>query len=285
MKIAIIGLGALGTHSARLLVKSGIKDLILIDDDKVEKSNLNRTLFTEKDINKPKVIQTKKILKKINPNIKIETKQIYLNNKNINFLEANLILDCTDNLKTRFLINEYCIKKKIPWIYAAVNNTSGSVFSIKNKPCFRCIFKKTQDEPCTSIPKELVEIISSLQVNEVFNPSKELISFDIRNKKLIKTKVKENPKCPACNKKFEYLIKKPILITKACSTKGAFEVKSNKKLDFKDIEKRFKVLVDTPVLIIIKVKNKEVTVTKNKILVKNCNKEQATKIGKIVYEI
>ncbi|HLC73472.1 MAG TPA: HesA/MoeB/ThiF family protein, partial [Candidatus Nanoarchaeia archaeon] len=140
--VAIVGLGAIGSNTANLLARAGI-NLILIDRDIVELENLQRqTLYDEKDIGKPKSIQAKKKLKLINSEIKIEAFVEDLNYKNIDeLINSDLILDCSDNMETRFLINDYSIKNDIPWIYAAVLGVNAMSMNIvpQKTPCFRCI--------------------------------------------------------------------------------------------------------------------------------------------------
>ena len=118
-KVVIVGIGALGTVAAELLARAGIGSLRLIDRDVVEESNLQRQiLFTEKDVGKSKSVMAAEKLKEINSLIKIESYPLHLDPKNVSLLQdADLVLDCTDNLETRFLINDHCRKEKIPWIY------------------------------------------------------------------------------------------------------------------------------------------------------------------------
>ena len=98
-KVAIVGIGALGTVAATLLSRSGVP-LLLIYRDIVEEHNLQRqTLFVRKDIGKPKVIAAKEKLDEINSS-NIQTEAIHLNYNNIKNLNVDLIIDCTDNLKT-----------------------------------------------------------------------------------------------------------------------------------------------------------------------------------------
>ena len=105
-KVAIIGLGALGTVASELLIRSGIKKITLVDRDIIESSNLQRqTLFETSDVNKPKAIQAEKRLKAINPETIIQSHFIHLDHENINEIKADIMLDCTDNIETRFLLN------------------------------------------------------------------------------------------------------------------------------------------------------------------------------------
>jgi len=113
--ICIVGCGGLGSSAAQYLSMTGVGNIMLIDHDLINLSNLNRqTLFFEKDIDKYKVDTLQKNLKEINPEAKIEISKIKINKKNIdNYLSAyRIILDCTDNFQSRYLINEYCFKKK-----------------------------------------------------------------------------------------------------------------------------------------------------------------------------
>ena len=170
--VIIIGLGALGTTAAELLTRLGIGNLILIDRDFIELTNLHRQhLFDESSIGKQKSIQAMQELKKINGDINIKAYFDNLDYTNINELvKGDLILDCTDNLETRFLINEFSIQNKIPWIYAACIGSIGYIFNIiPGKVCFNCIFKETLNlETCETfgILNTISNLIASIQVNE-----------------------------------------------------------------------------------------------------------------------
>ena len=173
--VAIIGLGALGSNSAELLARAGIGRLILVDRDVVELSNLQRQrLFDEKDIGKPKALAARERLTKINSGINIDFFIDDLNFENINQVLKNkidLILDCTDNLETRFLINDFCIKNKFPFIYSSAVGSKGYVFDIVpgKTPCLRCFLKEaTHLDTCETIGvlNAITNLISSIQANE-----------------------------------------------------------------------------------------------------------------------
>ena len=144
--VTIIGVGAIGTVAAEQLTRSGIGKLVLIDHDIVELSNLQRqSLYYETDINKPKAEVAREKLKKINSEVEIEAHPINLSAENINKLTAGIILDCTDNLETRFLINEHCKRNNIPWIHSAAAGSIGVVLPITNSYCFNCIFSNAKN--------------------------------------------------------------------------------------------------------------------------------------------
>ena len=113
--ICIIGCGGLGTSAAQYLSMSGIGKLVLIDDDSIVLSNLNRqTLFTEKDIGASKCKVLSEKIKKINKSVIVDYHQKKINETNIDLYLGNcgIILDCTDNFKSRLIINKFCHNKK-----------------------------------------------------------------------------------------------------------------------------------------------------------------------------
>ena len=114
-KILIVGVGGLGCPAAENLVRAGIGTIGLIDNDVVNLSNIHRqSLFTSKDIKRSKVSIAAKKLKEINPFTKIKTYKSRLDENNIKNIIKNyeIIIDGSDNFKTKFLINDYCMKLK-----------------------------------------------------------------------------------------------------------------------------------------------------------------------------
>jgi adenylyltransferase/sulfurtransferase len=239
-KVAVVGAGALGSIACELLVRAGIGRLVIIDRDILEEHNLQRqALFTEEDIGKSKAAAAESHLKKINSKVKIETYITDLDHQNIDLLRADLVLDCTDNLFTRFLINEYCRSKKIPWVYTAVIGCSGMLMNIipKRKYCFRCIFEEASGlDTCETagILNTTPHALVAMQVTQVLKiitkqPSeKDLINLDLWNLKLSRVKVKHNPKCPVCQGKYEYLEGKSHGLVKLCGS-GNFQFKGKLK--------------------------------------------------------
>ena len=265
--VAIVGLGALGSVSAQLLARAGIGKLILIDRDIVELSNLQRqSLFDESDIGKPKALAAKEKLSKINSDIKIDFFIDDLNYKNINELisitnkkiknkkNVDLILDCTDNLETRFLINDFCVKNKIPFIYSSAVGSKGYVFNVipNETPCLRCFLKESAAlDTCENVGvlNTITSIISSIQVNEAIKillnkPYEEnLILFDVWRNDLSKIKVNKDKKCVCCVKNnFEYFNgKKSSRIVKLCGD-NIYQIKTKtiNKAQFNNLKNKLK---------------------------------------------
>jgi len=143
-RAVVVGIGALGSSAANFLVRAGVGQVVLIDRDLVELHNLQRQiLYTEEDVNRPKAVAAAEILRKINSSVVIESQIVDLNVSNAEKLlvGADIVLDGTDNLPTRFLINDVCVKHGIPWIYAGAVGTGGMVMPILpgSTPCFRCL--------------------------------------------------------------------------------------------------------------------------------------------------
>lgn len=244
--VAVIGVGALGTNSANLLARAGV-NLILIDRDVVELDNLQRqSLYNENDFGKEKAIAAEEHLTKINSEIKIKAYVADLNHKNINILDkTDLILDCTDNLETRFLINEYCLKNKKPWVYAGILGTGGMILSFYNNYCFNCVFKEPNEnlETCDTIGvlNTIAALISSVQVNEAVKVlitnrnTEQLFSVDIWNMDVNKIKISKNKNCKVCRGQYEYLNgNKGNNIVKLCG-RNAYQLEG-KKIDIKKIK-------------------------------------------------
>ena len=135
-KILIVGIGGLGCPAAENLVRAGIGTIGLVDNDIINLSNIHRqSLFNTKDIKKSKVSVAAKRLKEINPLTKIKTYNSRLKKNNIEKIIKNydLIIDGSDNFKTKFLINDYCIKLKKKLITGAISKFDGHIFTFDFK--------------------------------------------------------------------------------------------------------------------------------------------------------
>ena len=135
-KILIVGVGGLGCPAAENLTRAGVGLIGLVDNDIVNLSNIHRqSLFNSKDIKKSKINVAAKKLKDINPYTKIKTYNTRLNEKNIKNIIQNydIVIDGTDNFKTKFLINDYCLKLKKKLITGAISKFDGHVFTFDFK--------------------------------------------------------------------------------------------------------------------------------------------------------
>jgi len=211
--ICIVGMGGLGTSTADMLARSGIKSMKIIDADIVEYSNLQRqTLYSETDVGKKKIVAAKDRLQLINSSIDVIAVDQMLTSSNLNIMDSSLVLDCTDNLQARFLINKHCIAKRIPWIFASVAGDHGMIKVIRpGTACLRCfIHDNSQAETAAKIGvlNSAVQVASSIQVSLAMQllldetPEERLITFDVWNSILQKTEVKKNMRCPVCRESY-----------------------------------------------------------------------------------
>ena len=251
--VLILGLGATGSNSAELLTRAGIGSLTLIDRDIIEESNLQRqTLFKESDISLPKAFVAKKNLEEINSNIKIKAYFKDINDKNISEIikKPDLILDCCDNMQTRFLLDEYCYKNNIPWIYLGIIESTGMLFKIvpKKTPSFKDIFKELSQpiDSCdiSGVLNTTASFGSSLQVTEALKhltsqaPNKELIFFDVWKSKIQNIKINHKP---GIFESFPYLNgEKSNENIKLCGT-GSYQL-NGPKLNLKEVSDKLKKL-------------------------------------------
>ena len=171
--VLIVGCGATGTYTAEQLVRAGLGRIILVDDDVIELSNLQRqALFSEADLGQKKVEVAGQKLKQINSEL-----EITLYSKNFRELifdetaRPDLLLDCTDNFLARELINNYCRQLRIPFILATAAGTTGQVMAIQPEigPCLNCVYPDLTEleKNCETIGvvTPLIPMISSLQVS------------------------------------------------------------------------------------------------------------------------
>ena len=177
-RILIVGAGGLGCPAALYLATAGVKNIRWVDPDKVDISNLPRQiLFSENDLNVPKVIVGKRILKKIVPTLDVDAIEEIADETNLSKLSSgcNIVLDCTDRFKTRHVINKYCVKNKIPLVIGSAVGWSGQLMVVnsleRNTACYACVFEENQeftDDPCGAfgIFSPLVGTVGLLQAGE-----------------------------------------------------------------------------------------------------------------------
>ena len=178
--VLIVGAGGLGSPISIYLAALGIGKIGIIDKDSVEISNLNRQIiFSTNDLKKNKSSVAINKLRKINPDIKLHSFNKRLTKKNINQIAKNfdLIVDGSDNFRTRFLINDYCLKNRKILVSGAISKFDGQVytfnFSKKKSPCLRCFVPKMPSNPDVDnceyegVLGTLAGIIGTIQANEV----------------------------------------------------------------------------------------------------------------------
>lgn len=177
--VAVVGMGALGCVIASHLVRSGVGEVRLIDRDIVEWSNLQRQLlYNEDDVRSglPKAAAAADRLQRANSSVRILPFVADLHGSSVDRLLSGveLIVDGTDNLPARYLLNDYAVKNDIPWIYGGAAGSSGMTMTIVpgETPCYRCLFPSppaggiTDTCETAGVLSPLVDIVGSLQALE-----------------------------------------------------------------------------------------------------------------------
>ena len=179
-KVLIVGAGGLGSPIAEFLSRAGIGSLGIVDNDKVSLSNLHRqSLYDTPDIGKFKVKIAKDKIKKINPNTKVTIYKTRLANNNFKKIinGYDYVVDGSDNFKTKFLLNDFCLKFRKILVTGAISKFDGHIFTFNFKdkkiPCLRCFFQESNISDdllnCESegILGTVAGIVGTIQANEV----------------------------------------------------------------------------------------------------------------------
>lgn len=212
--VTIVGAGALGTVSSALLAKAGVGRIKIIDFDEVDVVNLSSQLMHwDKDVGKKKTYSLSEKLRAMNPFIEVIEINEKLNENNAEKLlsDTDIVIDATDNLIARDIINKTCVKKEIPFIHAGIRGFYGQVMIVIPgvTPCLSCIFKDMSSGPrgCPVIIPH-VSLLASIQALEAIKlltglgePAiGHLILVDGLSLDIEKIKIDRNPRCPVCAK-------------------------------------------------------------------------------------
>lgn len=146
-KVLVIGLGGLGSSVAYYLASAGVGNLGLLDQDKVELSNLNRQiLHYETDLGKTKTDSAFTKLSQLNSDIEVILHNTHLNENNAEKIISgyDFVVEASDNFETKFLVNDMCIKLEVPFVIGGVFQFEGQMITVlpKETACYRCVFKE-----------------------------------------------------------------------------------------------------------------------------------------------
>ncbi len=178
-KVLIVGTGGLGCPIADYLSRAGVGTIGIVDFDKVNLSNIHRQpMYNSKDIGKFKVEVIKNKIKSINSSIKVKSFKEKLTEKNIEKIIKNfeIIVDGTDNFKTKFLLNKYSIKFKKYLVVGAISKFDGHIFSFNFKdeksPCLKCFYQSEPSDEILNCEAEgilgpVAGTVGNIQANEV----------------------------------------------------------------------------------------------------------------------
>lgn len=215
--IALVGCGALGGLQAELLVRMGVGELRFADFDVVSLMNLHRQiLYTEEDVEqgRAKIAAALAKLSTLNRAVRLVALNEKVTAHNINdyLTGATVVLDATDNIEARFLINDWCVAHHVPWVYTGVAGTSGMILPVvPGGPCLRCFYPEIPEADAIAHPNKdgvlstTVAMAVSLQVTQllkILNKTVQvgdLIRFNVWEPSVRVLKLAKNPACSCCN--------------------------------------------------------------------------------------
>jgi molybdopterin/thiamine biosynthesis adenylyltransferase len=149
-----IGCGGLGSPFSMYLTAAGINELTIIDNDVLDISNLQRQIiYNETQIGEDKVKSAKYLLSKLNSDVKVNTYKDYIDENSIikylEDIEYDFIVDCSDNFKTKFLVNKIAVKNNLKCVIAGIKDFYGQIITIdpKETACYQCIFSPLETPP------------------------------------------------------------------------------------------------------------------------------------------
>ena len=210
--VMVVGAGGLGCPTALYLAAVGVGHIAVVDRERVELSNLNRqVLHWSGDLDKPKVESVAEKLRKLNPNVRVEPLQLELNEENIEDLirKFDVVVDCLDNWRTRFILNEACVKSRKPLVHAGVHSWYGQITTVLpgRGPCLRCIWPENPPEtgrfPILGATAGTLGLLEALEVVKLITGLGQplvgrLLYLDLEIASIEELKVERVENCPVC---------------------------------------------------------------------------------------
>lgn len=175
-RVVVVGCGGLGTPVIQYLAAAGVGHLTLCDDDVVERSNLNRqVLHTDADIGLPKVLSAARFVRALDPHLHVDVRQTRVGVGDVRTLIRgyDLVLDCTDGLPMKFLLNDAAVAENVPLVHGAASAFAGQALFVPGRagPCLRCLFEELPPPgvvpscQVTGVLGATVALVGSLMVN------------------------------------------------------------------------------------------------------------------------
>ncbi|MDR9436275.1 MAG: molybdopterin-synthase adenylyltransferase MoeB [Thiohalophilus sp.] len=215
-RVLIIGLGGLGSPIALYLAAAGVGQLVLVDHDHVDLSNLQRQILHRyEDIGRPKIASAAETLMQLNPQLQITTLDHKLSEQELLETARNVdvVVDATDNFEIRFALNRVCVETGTPLVSGAAIRMEGQVSVFLNKPgspCYRCLYRDEGelDASCSEngVLAPVVGIIGSVQATEVLKIllnigstlDGKLLLLDALHMEWRTLTLKQDSECPVC---------------------------------------------------------------------------------------
>ena len=212
-RVFIAGAGGLGCPISIYLANAGIGAIRLVDQDKIELSNLNRqVLHWPEDVGRLKVDSASEKLRRMNPDLKLEAIRETMDENNLYQLTegCDVIVDAMDNIKTRYLLNKAAIDHNIPFVHGAIYGLEGRAMTIipGKSACLGCVYKGIPPRarfPVLGVTPAVIGCIEATEVIKYLTGIGELLIdriliYDGLNMKFMEVNIKRNPDCEYCGK-------------------------------------------------------------------------------------
>lgn len=215
--VMIIGLGGLGCPVLQYLAASGVGRLSLVDDDRVELSNLQRqTAHGSADIGLLKAESAAAEVQRLNPEVQVITHAVRADADwlAMHLAGVDLVVDCTDNSRVRYELNRACIARSVPWVSGAAVGLNGQITLFDPRqadaPCYRCLYPSLDDQQLScaesGVLSPLVGVIGAMQALEALKVlagigeslSGRLLTFDALQGEWRRWGISRNPSCSDC---------------------------------------------------------------------------------------
>ena len=216
--VLVVGAGGLGSPVIAYLAAAGVGTLHVIDADVLERSNLQRQIIhTDEDIGRPKVESAREFVEELNPDVDVHTHEVELGPDNVeSFIEnRDFVVDCSDNFRTRYLVNDACTLAGVPFSHGAIYRVEGQVTTFEadgDGPCYRCLFPEAPPEEeapdCATagVLGVLPGTVGTIQATETVKGlvgvgeslDGRLLFYDAKDMTFEEVPIRPNPACPVC---------------------------------------------------------------------------------------
>jgi len=208
--VAVLGSGGLGSAALYYLAAAGVGKISVYDADRVEECNLNRQIlhFTS-DIGRSKIDSALSKLKDLNPEIEIDGYSLKIDSESIKIIgKPDVIVDALDNFETRFVLNDYAVQNRIPFVHAAVESFEGRLSFVVpfETPCLRCIYKAIPPRREIPVLGATAGILGTMEAMEVIKfltgmgttLKGRMAMFDFRTWNVRIIQMERDPNCSIC---------------------------------------------------------------------------------------
>ncbi len=227
--VLVVGAGGLGSPAIQYLAAAGVGRLGIVDDDVVERSNLQRQIVhADADVGRPKADSAADYVAALNPDVDVDVHETRLTPDNVARLvdDYDVVLDASDNFATRYLLNDYCVLSSTPLCHGAIYRFEGQVTTFTNDrssepdaaddgdspPCYRCLFPEAPepgtvpDCATTGVLGVLPGTVGCIQATEAVKVLLEtgdllegrLLLYDAMDMTFETVEIRSNPACPVC---------------------------------------------------------------------------------------